>query len=45
MEVSYLVSQPATTMRNIIGSALRVPGETLESATRRFQQKIEQLRY
>ena len=38
---SYLVSQPATTMRNIIGSALRVPGETLESATRRFQQKIE----
>ena len=38
---SYLVSQPATTMRNIIGSALRVPGETLETATRRFQQTIE----
>ena len=28
---SFLVTQPATTMRNIIGSVLRVPGETLSS--------------
>ena len=25
---SFLVTQPATTMRNILGSAARVPGET-----------------
>ena len=28
---SFLVTQPATTMRNIVGSALRVPGQTLET--------------
>lgn len=28
---SFLVTQPATTLRNIIGSVLRVPGETLSS--------------
>tara|TARA_R110000824_G_scaffold400495_1_gene608111 strand:+ start:1179 stop:6338 length:5160 start_codon:yes stop_codon:yes gene_type:complete len=27
---SFLVTQPATTMRNIIGSAARVPGQTVE---------------
>ena len=27
---SFLVTQPATTFRNIFGSALRVPGETLD---------------
>ena len=29
---SFLISQPATTMRNIIGSALRVPGQSIESS-------------
>ena len=38
---SYLVSQPATTLRNIIGSVLRVPGETLNTALRRYFQSIE----
>ena len=38
---SYLVSQPATTLRNIIGSVLRVPGETLNTALRRFFQSME----
>ena len=29
---SFLVTQPATTFRNVFGSALRVPGETLDIA-------------
>lgn len=29
---SFLVTQPATTMRNIIGSAARVPGQTFEAS-------------
>ncbi len=33
---SFLVTQPATTMRNIIGSALRVPGQTLEAGLDNF---------
>lgn len=38
---SFLVTQPATTFRNIFGSALRVPGESLSSFVDRFMIKTE----
>ena len=33
---SFLISQPATTMRNIIGSTLRVPGQMVETKLDNF---------
>lgn len=38
---SFLVTQPATTFRNIFGSFLRVPGESLMSYADRFMVKHE----
>jgi len=38
---SFLISQPATTMRNIIGSALRVPGQTIEGQLDNFFKKYD----
>lgn len=38
---SFLVTQPATTMRNIIGSAARVPGQTLEAQFDNFLIKTD----
>jgi hypothetical protein len=38
---SFLVTQPATTMRNIIGSAARLPGQTLESQMDNFLIKTD----
>ena len=38
---SFLVTQPATTLRNIIGSTLRVPGETLNTLIDRFMVQLE----
>ena len=38
---SFLISQPATTMRNIIGSALRVPGQTIEGQLDNFFKRYD----
>lgn len=38
---SFLVTQPATTMRNIIGSAARIPGQTAEAQLDNLLIKID----